>query len=131
MDLEISVTGADAADDLRALRTWLAEEPELRGRVRLVERPPEPGHLGSVPVMIMVTLGTGATTAGLVTTVSTWLRQRAVDVACTVTRTADGAGGTLSARRLREADLPARGRIARELSTTLATATSDAPHLEG
>lgn len=131
MDLEISLTGDDAADDLRALRTWLAEEPELRGRVHLVERPPEPGHLGTVPTLIMVALGTGATTSGVVTAVSTWLQHRAVEVACTVTRTADGTGGTLSAGQLRAADLTARGRLASELSTTLAATTSDASRLEG
>ncbi|WP_243788372.1 effector-associated constant component EACC1 [Saccharopolyspora gloriosae] len=124
------MTGVETTDELRALRTWLAEEPELRGHVHLVERPPEAGQLGTVPVLILVTLGTGATTAGLMTAVSTWLQHRAVDVACTVAKTVGGAGVTLSARDLRQADLAARGRLTRELATTLA-ADAGAPRGEG
>lgn len=131
--MEVSITGVDSTENLRTLRTWLAEEPELRGRVRLVERPPEPGHLGTVPELILVTLGTGSATTGFATAVNAWLQHRAVDVACTVTRIADGTGITMSARQLRQADAATRGRLARELSATLAGggANSGTPRLEG
>ncbi len=46
MDVTVNVVEpAAAGEELRSLVTWLNEEEELRGRVRLLEAAPEPGSL--------------------------------------------------------------------------------------
>ena len=62
-------------DDLRQLANWLRDEDELRGRVRLVERPIEPGHMGGVLDTVQIVATSGTATA-LVTSLFGWLRHR-------------------------------------------------------
>jgi hypothetical protein len=129
VDVAITLTGADAAENLRALRTWLVGEPELRGRVHLAERPPEPGQLGTVPELLSVTLGSGATVTGLTTSVIAWLRYRTSDVSCTVTK-ADGASITMSAQRVRNSDMAAQQELMREFASVLSGDATSATESE-
>jgi hypothetical protein len=43
MEILVTVAAGESADKLRELRSWLVEEPELRGRVSLVEAEPATG----------------------------------------------------------------------------------------
>jgi hypothetical protein len=116
MDFSVSVAGTQAPDELRSLYSWLMDEPELRGRVRLVERPPEPGVLGSVPELLQIAAGPGAA-AALASAVIAWIRHRTTDVVYRFTRP-DGTVIELSAARLRRADLPAQQQLLRDLAAS-------------
>lgn len=59
MSVTVALAGAGTADELRSLHEWLSAEEELRGRVRLVQSPPPPNALGSVPEMLTVALAPG------------------------------------------------------------------------
>ncbi|MGK5682058.1 effector-associated constant component EACC1 [Actinoplanes sp. URMC 104] len=106
MTVTISVAAGGDADDLRALRSWLAGEPELRGRVSARETATRPDTLGPVLETLLVALGPGGAAAALVTGLVSWLRQRNSDVTVRVER-ADGSSFEVSAQRVRGLDADA------------------------
>lgn len=118
MELTVTVTGREQADELRSLYQWLSAEPELRGRVRWVELPPPPGALGSVPEALAVVLAPGGVAAVLASATVAWVRHRAPEVTCKVTRS-DGTSVEVAARRVRDADLAGVRAMAAELSAAL------------
>lgn len=120
MEVTISVTCEYEVDELRSLYTWLVGDPELRGRVRLVEQPPQPGTLGSIPDLLTVA-GPGGV---LATAAIAWLRNRTSDVVCTVTRK-DGASVEVSAKRVRGSDLATQQRLIQELVALVQADTHD------
>jgi hypothetical protein len=67
VDVQLSIQGDSPGDTLRHLYRWLAEEPDLRGRVRVVERDPEAGTLGPVADAVQVALGAGGALATVTT----------------------------------------------------------------
>jgi hypothetical protein len=77
MDVAVTIVGAVSTDELRSLRTWLVGEHELRGRVRLVERPPGRDELGGgIVEAVLVALGSGGAVTTLVAGVVSWVRSR-------------------------------------------------------
>jgi hypothetical protein len=84
MEVTVSVSGPDAADNLRSLLTWLSDEDELHGRIRLTGPGAQPGTLGSLTECIAMILGPGSMSAALAASLVAWLRQRTSDVAISV-----------------------------------------------
>jgi hypothetical protein len=77
MEARLSLAGTDnAQDELVALRQWLTDEPEFRGRVRAGQARPQPGQMGGAVDVLTVALGSGGALAILANSVSVWLRQR-------------------------------------------------------
>jgi|SRR5688500_10580608 hypothetical protein len=74
-------------DRLRELYSWLQEETDLRGRVRLDERPPDPGTLGPVTEALEIAFDAGGELATVAAVVVAWLRTRTGEVSV---RLADG-----------------------------------------
>lgn len=122
VDVTVAVTGAGVADELRSLHEWLVAEEELRGRVRLVESPPPPGTLGSVPELLAVVLAPGGVAAVLASTVIAWMRHRTGEVACKLTRP-DGTSVEISAQRVRGTDVAEVRELVAELAETLDNGT--------
>lgn len=123
METTVAVASAHAAEDLRQLQGWLLQEPELRGRIHLAERPPEPGHLGTVPELVSVLLDSGPTAATVLTSaVVAWLRHRTSDVDCTITMP-NGSTIALSAKRVQESGMQAQHELIRDVSAKLADKT--------
>ena len=118
MDATVAVTGAHAAEDLRQLRAWLAQEPELRGNIQLIERPPGRDHLGGTPEILSFALGGGTGASVLASAIVAWLRYRTSDVVCTVTKS-NGSSVRVSAERVRDSGMAAQQRLVRELAATL------------
>ncbi|WP_031084685.1 effector-associated constant component EACC1 [Streptomyces sp. NRRL WC-3549] len=85
MDAAVIAKGPDAGDQLRSLREWLTDAPELRGRVGAVERPPQPGTLGPVLETLAVALGPAGAVTAFATGLVAWLRTRRGDVHIKVT----------------------------------------------
>ncbi|GGS65682.1 hypothetical protein GCM10010156_25770 [Planobispora rosea] len=71
-------TGRD--DQLRDLYAWLQEETDLRGRVVMEERPPDPGTLGPGTGALQVLLESGGALASMSAAVVSWLRTRTGEV---------------------------------------------------
>lgn len=92
---------ADDDEVLRSLLDWLRHEDTLRGGVRPVQAPVQPGQMGGVLDTLTVALGSGGAGAVLATSVSTWLRQRHTDITLTLVAE-DGRRIELDARRLRD-----------------------------
>ncbi|MFI6273779.1 hypothetical protein [Streptomyces sp. NPDC050988] len=86
MDVSVRLDGADQSGRLRSLALWLTAERELRGRVRTVEPPPEEGTLGPVVQEVLIAVAQGGIGA-LVAALVGWIRQRGVDVTCSLTTT--------------------------------------------
>ena len=81
MDVEISVGGPDGLGELENLEDWLLDEPGLAGCP--VVRPvviPEPGQMGAVSDVLVVTLGSGGMGVALAGSLSVWLRTRVSDL---------------------------------------------------
>jgi hypothetical protein len=91
MDARIRITGG-AAEDLRALYTWLNDEDALRGRVRTVSQPIGAQDLGSLPELLTVALGAGGAGTVLASSLKTWLQTRRTSVKITV----ESAGRTVT-----------------------------------
>jgi hypothetical protein len=102
-DLNITLTMTDGSlDDLRALRAWLSEEEQLRGRVALTQDgAPEPGTLGPALEALSVSIGSGGAVTVLITGIMSWIRQRSGQRRPSTTviklRRADGAMVEISA----------------------------------
>ncbi|MGH3621934.1 MAG: effector-associated constant component EACC1 [Sciscionella sp.] len=119
MDVTIGVAGRDAAvGELRSLFSWLVQEEELRGRVKLVETAPEPGTLGGWPEALVVALGQGGAITVLASAVIAWIRHRTSEVTCTLTRP-DGTSVTVAAARVRRADLVNVGEFVEQVAGAL------------
>jgi len=103
--VDVSITAGDA-EALRGLRTWLAEEAVLRGRVTARESPPPAGALGPVLEALVVAVGPGGVAVALVTGLVSWLRQQRGDLTVRVERP-DGGSFELSAQRVKGLDLTA------------------------
>lgn len=81
MDVEISVGGPGGPGELENLEDWLLDEPGLAGCP--VVRPaviPEPGQMGAVSDVLVVTLGSGGMGVALAGSLSVWLRTRVSDL---------------------------------------------------
>jgi hypothetical protein len=87
------VDGTD--EELRSLASWLRDEDDLRGRVRLSTAPIQEGHMGGALDAIVVIL-TSSTVGTVVTSVKDWLVAR---------RTADKVTLKLSSGTGRELEL--------------------------
>ncbi|MFE2289677.1 hypothetical protein [Streptomyces sp. NPDC059452] len=85
MDVEVRADGLDGADELRSLNEWLGDVQEFRGRIRLAERPPEPGTLGPVLDTLVVALGPAGAATAFTTATIAWLRTRRGEVRIKVT----------------------------------------------
>jgi hypothetical protein len=77
-DLNITLTITDGSlDELRALRTWLTQEEQLRGRVTLTQDgPPESGTLGMALEALSVSIESGGAVTVLIAGIMSWIRQR-------------------------------------------------------
>lgn len=84
MNPQISVLGVGSADLTRDLFSWLGEEPNTRGRVRIVERDPPPGVLGPVAAAIEAAAEPGGLITALATVAITWLRCRVGKVSLSI-----------------------------------------------
>jgi hypothetical protein len=99
-------SGGQELDPLRSLRSWLAGEDELRGRVHLVTPPPEPGELGSLADTLRVLLTPGGPAAALATALVSWARRQRTDLRVTLRR-GDGVLAEVEVKRLRGLDAAA------------------------
>jgi Effector Associated Constant Component 1 len=109
----IAVRGADSADLTRDLFAWLAGEPSLRGRVRIVEDDPPACALGPVAAALEAVLEPGGAATALATVVITWLRCRAGKVSLSVRGENGSPELTITAERVKSLDAPGiRGLIA-------------------
>jgi hypothetical protein len=77
-DLTITLTATDTdPDELRALRSWLTQEEQLRGRVTLTPYgPQESGTLGVALEALSVSIESGGAITVLIAGVLSWIRQR-------------------------------------------------------
>lgn len=80
MSIVIRTGESNASDELRNLRNWLSDEPELHGLVTAVEQPIAPGHLGGVFGTLSVAVASGGALTVLASSVIVWLRQRTSDI---------------------------------------------------
>jgi hypothetical protein len=83
VDAQIRIKGGSSGD-LAALSEWLADEDELRGRVRTVRSPISDTELGSVTELLMVGLGAGGAGSVLASSLKTWLMMRRTTARLTV-----------------------------------------------
>lgn len=118
METTVTLPDARSAEDLRELHSWLLQEPELRGCVHLAERPPEPGHLGTVPELVLALVQSGTTASVLTSAVFAWLRYRTSDVDCRIA-TSNGRSFEFSAKRVQASGLQAEHQLIREVSAAL------------
>lgn len=126
MDIQVSVAGADAADQLRNLYGWLMREPEFAGALQLHERDAEPGELGPVTDLVQAALEPGGAVSAFAAVVIAWLKFRTSDVKITVSRPAGEPHVELDARRIRELDAAATQALTDELAQTLQSGDGNA-----
>jgi Effector Associated Constant Component 1 len=103
MDLTVVISGPGAADEVRSLRGWLADDEELRGVARLDSAGAQPGTLGPAVETLAIALGPGGVSAALATSLVAWLRHRTSDVTISAPDS-DGREVRLSATRVRGLD---------------------------
>jgi Effector Associated Constant Component 1 len=115
MEIGVTLAGARAGEDARALRRWLADEEDLRGRVRLVDQPPEPGTLGAVVDTLLVGLGSGGAVTAFAAGLVSWIRHRTGDTQAVVRRP-DGTEIEVTAERVRGLDVVGVRALVEDLS---------------
>ncbi|UBU15450.1 effector-associated constant component EACC1 [Nonomuraea gerenzanensis] len=125
MTVQLRIDGDNPGDELRDLYAWLGEEPELRGRVRIVEAPPEPGALGTAPDVLNLLLGAGGGLATAATVLVAWLGTRRGEVSVKVTlgeRSVE-----VTAKGVKAADAAGAGDLAAQLIRMLEPTPADQP----
>ena len=100
MQVRLTVTGDDATAAMRSLEEWLAGHDELRGRVRPVVTAPQPGTMGSVADVLMVTVGPGGVATAMASVLISWIRRQRGTVSVRAKRP-NGAEVTLTADHVR------------------------------
>jgi hypothetical protein len=105
VNLELSIGDSDAdRATLGELGDWLRDEFELRGRVRMVSRPPEPGRMGAVADTLSVALAGGGAISVLAASLRVWFAQpKRSDIRVTI-RTARGDVVEIDAKRVVDAE---------------------------
>ena len=114
------VHGQAWLDELKLPQPYAGKVASLRqlaGRLQPVQRPPEPGTLGSVPQTLITALGPGSA-AATASAIVAWLRYRTSDVVCRITRE-DGTPVELAAKRVRGIDTAAMAELVATLSRSL------------
>jgi len=87
LDALVITSENGSADLLRELYTWLLDEPELRGRVRLHEKAAAPGRLGGMSdTVVQLMLGSGGGAATAASVIIAWLRTRRGEITVKLTR---------------------------------------------
>jgi hypothetical protein len=132
MDVEILAGGASPGEELRSLLTWLLDEPEFHGRVRLREAAPHRGKMGLDVSALVLAFASGggavlATTAlrTLGNVIVTWMKTRTSPVDVTV-RWANGAEVTLAADEVNGLSADGVARLLDDLTKRLGTPPSNA-----
>jgi Effector Associated Constant Component 1 len=104
VETRLVVDGADSAAALASLNDWLRRSGELRGRVKLVAKRPEPGQMGAVGDVLAIAVGGGGALTVLANSLSVWLRQpRRSKVSVHVVKP-DGVRVEIRGENLRSAD---------------------------
>ncbi|WP_182900844.1 effector-associated constant component EACC1 [Microbispora sp. H10830] len=73
-------------DQLRELYAWLAEEPDLRGRVQVAEQEPAPGTMGAPVAALEIVLAGGKAIVAVASAVVAWLHTRSGEVSIRLNR---------------------------------------------
>jgi hypothetical protein len=130
MFAETVVTIADpdppSGADLRALRSWLSGEEELRGRVRLRSEQPQPGTLGALPEALVVA---GPLVVALVPALISWIRSRHTEVSVELTGP-DGRSVKITAGQVRRMGAPELTRMINDTVRSFTAAPSAGAPLE-
>jgi hypothetical protein len=113
----LTVTGG-STDQLRDLRRWLGEEPELRGRVVSLSRRPEEHELGTLTEALQITLGSGGVVATVAAVVIAWLRTRPAEITVRISRGDDEI--EVTAKGVKSLNVHELGQAASEVARTFA-----------
>jgi hypothetical protein len=124
VEITVAAVGAQPSDEVRSLRRWLVTEDDLRGRVRLVDAVPEPGTLGAMTDVLMVTLGPAGAATVFAGALVTWIRHRTGNADYKLTRP-DGTVIEVSAQRVRGLDAAGVQALVGDLARTLDEATAE------
>ncbi|MBO3752963.1 hypothetical protein J5X84_43540 [Streptosporangiaceae bacterium NEAU-GS5] len=117
-----------SGDLLRELRVWLTGEPQLRGRVHLVDGQggdgsPSGALSGGLPEALQVVVGTGGTLASLAAVVIAWLGTRKNgEITVAVSRSGDPVGEArveLSVKGVKGLDLAATRALTEHVTALL------------
>ncbi len=131
MNCEITICADSSADLTRDLVSWMAGEPCLRGRARVIGRDPVPGALGAVTAAAAVVLESGSAATALASVVITWLRCRSGKVLLSISGTAGRPRVDLAAERVKSLDAEGVRALIAQVSAVLAVDEHDAGPLEG
>lgn len=104
MELKIKIVADDAVTTAGDLRRWLADEAELRGRVRTASGVGEAGDLGLPAEVLTVALGAGGAVTVLAASLRVWFAQpKRADVRLKL-KALDGSTLEIDAKRVRNAE---------------------------
>ncbi|MDG4792467.1 hypothetical protein [Micromonospora sp. WMMD1082] len=129
MDVRILVDSEHGAVHLAELHHWLADVPELRGRLTPLEAPPPPGVLGPTLEALLLAIAPGSVATAFATALVSWLRHRSGAVRVEL-ELPDGSRVKLEADRVREmTDAELRGQLAAVLAGLSAGQPTGAPRV--
>ncbi|WP_158835539.1 effector-associated constant component EACC1 [Streptomyces sp. NRRL S-350] len=100
--LAVEAGGPDAVLDLR---DWLADEPVLRGRVRVTATTPHQGELGSWSDTLVVALGAGGALTTLAASLKVYLSQPRTSTVRLKTVKPDGTRTEVTAENVARSDV--------------------------
>jgi Effector Associated Constant Component 1 len=104
VEATFSVDSTDPQGALAELEDWLRHEPELRGRVAAVRRPPRPGELGAPMDLLSVALGGGGALTALAASLRGFFAQTRRSDLRIVVKAADGSSVEIDAKRVKNAE---------------------------
>ncbi|WP_307709839.1 hypothetical protein [Streptomyces sp. V1I6] len=122
----MTVRADERSDGVEALRAWLLDVPELRGRIHREEpATPPPGAMGAATDMLVALLEPGGVAAVFAGATVAWVQSRRSNHTLTVTR-ADGSAITISTRQTRNLSPQELAELAERLARPAQDGTADA-----
>ena len=106
MEAWLSAVSTDGQTWIDELRSWLAEEPEIRGRLRSAGPAVRPGQMGVLAEVLVAGVGSSGALTVLASSLSVWLKHRHSDMRVIV-HSPDGTSVELDARRCDAAEVEA------------------------
>lgn len=120
MSVQLRIIGSDDPHrESQSLRDWIGRESLLRGRVRAEHQPIQPGEMGALEQVLIVTLGSGGAVTMLARSVTMWLQQRRSELRVEVTAP-DGSRAVINAS----------GPAADHVATLFAASTPDEENVD-
>lgn len=121
VEIDVCISGEDAAGELRSMLSWFSGEEELRGQARLAVAPPRSGQMGAGIESLVIALAPGGLVTAFATVLIAWIRSRSGSISVELSRP-DGAKLRFDAKNVKALPRERVDELAQQIAGLVAAA---------